>query len=542
MTLYRSNKKTIVFVLTVLIVGLTIFYIYKNKTDIKQPQNVVIEVAGDINFPPFEYLDENHIYVGFNVDLIRAVALRSGIEIKFNPMKWEDACEKLKRGEVDIIEGMKRTSERDKLYDFSEEILTNSQSIFVLADNNYLNKYEDLTRSTVAIQKGDVAINNLRSMERVNIIFTKDQEDAFKKLLNKEVDAFIGNTLTGVYYANKLSINNKIKIVDAPLNPTSYSIAVKKGDKATLELLNKGIKEIKENGTYDMIYRKWFGQSFKYANWYVRNTLKYSLIAMCIFFVILFFLYMWNDKLKEEVEKKTKSLEMANESLRKKDRMESLGILMAGIAHEIRNPLTSIKTYAELLPKKYDNPKFREMISKDIPYEIERLNSLINELLEYSKPKKAFKENVNIYEIIEKILALIGNKIQKESVKINIDIPKDVFVYADKNHLKQIIINLILNGIEAINKEEKSINISSMESLGKTYLMIEDNGCGMDKEELNKIYDPFYTTKASGTGLGLFVCYQLMEENNGKIHVSSSKDEGTSFILEFKSLGDDKNV
>ncbi|KGK88901.1 transporter substrate-binding domain-containing protein [Clostridium sp. HMP27] len=540
--MYRSNKKTIVFVLTVLIVGLTIFYIYKNKTDIKQPQNVVIEVAGDINFPPFEYLDENHIYVGFNVDLIRAVALRSGIEIKFNPMKWEDACEKLKRGEVDIIEGMKRTSERDKLYDFSEEILTNSQSIFVLADNNYLNKYEDLTRSTVAIQKGDVAINNLRSMERVNIIFTKDQEDAFKKLLNKEVDAFIGNTLTGVYYANKLSINNKIKIVDAPLNPTSYSIAVKKGDKATLELLNKGIKEIKENGTYDMIYRKWFGQSFKYANWYVRNTLKYSLIAMCIFFVILFFLYMWNDKLKEEVEKKTKSLEMANESLRKKDRMESLGILMAGIAHEIRNPLTSIKTYAELLPKKYDNPKFREMISKDIPYEIERLNSLINELLEYSKPKKAFKENVNIYEIIEKILALIGNKIQKESVKINIDIPKDVFVYADKNHLKQIIINLILNGIEAINKEEKSINISSMESLGKTYLMIEDNGCGMDKEELNKIYDPFYTTKASGTGLGLFVCYQLMEENNGKIHVSSSKDEGTSFILEFKSLGDDKNV
>lgn len=538
----RSNKKTLAFVLTVLIVGLAIFYIYKNKSDIKQPQNVVLEVAGDINFPPFEYLDENHIYVGFNVDLIRAVALRIGIEVKFNPMKWEDACEKLKLGEVDIIEGMKRTTERDNLYDFSEEILTNSQSIFVLADNNYLNKYEDLTRNTVAIQKGDVAINNLRNIERVNIIFTKDQEEAFKKLLNKEVDAFIGNTLTGVYYANKLSINNKLKIVGGPLNSTSYSIAVKKGDKATLELLNRGLKEIKENGTYDMIYRKWFGQSFKYSNWYVRNTLKYSLIAVCIFLVILFSLYMWNEKLKEEVEKKTKSLEMANESLRKKDRMESLGILMAGIAHEIRNPLTSIKTYAELLPKKYDNPKFREMISKDIPYEIERLNNLINELLEYSKPKKAFKENTNLYEVIEKILALTANKIQKENVKINIDIPKKIFIYADKDHLKQIIINLILNGIESLNKDQKLINISTMESLGKTYLMIEDNGCGMDKEELNKIYDPFYTTKASGTGLGLFVCYQLMEENNGKIHVSSAKDEGTSFILEFKSLGDDKNV
>lgn len=538
----RITKKRLLFILIISIIGLTIFYIYKNKSDIKQPQNVVLEVAGDINFPPFEYLDENHTYVGFNVDLIRAVALRSGIEVKFTPMKWEDACEKLKQGEVDIIEGMKRTAERDKLYDFSEEILTNSQSIFVLDENNYLNKYEDLTRHTVAIQKGDVAINNLRSMERVNIIFTKDQEDAFKKLLNKEVDAFIGNTLTGVYYANKLSINNKLKIVGGPLNSTAYSIAVRKGDKATLELLNKGIKEIKENGTYDMIYRKWFGQSFKYSNWYVRNTLKYSLIAISIFLIVLFSMYMWNDKLKEEVEKKTKSLEMANESLRKKDRMESLGILMAGIAHEIRNPLTSIKTYAELLPKKYDNPKFREMISKDIPFEIERLNNLINELLEYSKPKKALKESVNIYEIIEKILALITNKIQKENVKINIDIPKGIFVYADKNHLKQIIINLVLNGIEALNKEQKLINISIMEGLGKTYLVIEDNGCGMDKEELNKIYDPFYTTKASGTGLGLFVCYQLMEENNGKIHVSSAKNEGTSFILEFKSLGDGESV
>lgn len=536
------SKKRLIFILIIPIIVSATFYIYKNKSGIKQPQSVVLEVAGDINFPPFEYLDESHTYVGFNVDLIRAVALRSGIEVKFTPMKWEDACEKLKQGEVDIIEGMKRTAERDKLYDFSEEILTNSQSIFVLNENNYLNKYEDLVRHTVAIQKGDVAINNLQSMGRVKIIFTKDQEDAFKKLLSKEVDAFIGNTLTGVYYANKLSINNKLKIVGGPLNSTAYSIAVRKGDKATLELLNKGIKEIKENGTYDMIYTKWFGQSFKYSNWYVRNTFKYSLIAMCIFLIVLFLMYMWNDKLKEEVEKKTKSLEMANESLRKKDRMESLGILMAGIAHEIRNPLTSIKTYVELLPKKYDNPKFREMISKDIPYEIERLNNLINELLEYSKPKKAFKEKVNIYEIIEKILALIANKIQKESVKINIDIPKDVLVYADKNHLKQIIINLILNGIESINKEEKSINISTMESLGKTYLMIEDNGCGMDKDELNKIYDPFYTTKASGTGLGLFVCYQLMAENNGKIHVSSTKDEGTSFILEFKSLGDDKNV
>ncbi|WP_027626826.1 transporter substrate-binding domain-containing protein [Clostridium lundense] len=625
---------------------------YLNNKD----KNKVFKVAGDINFPPFEYVDEKGVYTGFNVDIIRAVALRGGIEVQFFPMNWEEACEKLKEGKIDIIQGMKYTKEREKFYDFSEGYLENSQSIFTLNNNQDISSYEKLENRKVAIQEGDVAISNLKTFSNVKIVFTKDQEEAFKKLLNGDVDAYIGNSLIGVNYIDKLNVRNKIKIVDTPLNSTDYSIAVKKGNTSTLNLINTSLKEIKNNGTYEMIYRKWFGYSISYPKWHVQKMLKIASLIIVIFSIAILAFYRWNDVLKEEVKKQTFKLKEANidllkkneqvigekefreeilnrmyngiitidkeetisfiniealnmlklnkhqvlgkdyketiigdiflihdneaknmekeieigekriyisykislmnssdkyagetiisfrditeeklaqETIRTKDKMQSLGTLVSGIAHEIRNPLTSIKTYAELIPKKYDNPRFREMISIDIPKEIERLNNLINDLLEYSRPRKPFKESVNLLGALNGIMVLINDKILKSNIDVKINIDKDVYIFMDKNHLKQVLINLILNSIESMDKEYKSINIYTEKQDERLLLCIEDNGCGIDEIDIEKIYNPFYTTKATGTGLGLFVIYQLLSENNVRISLESAKDKGTKFLLEF---------
>ena len=226
---------------------------------------------------------------------------------------------------------------------------------------------------------------------------------------------------------------------------------------------------------------------------------------------------------------------LAQEAIRTKDKMQSLGTLLSGIAHEIRNPLTSIKTYAELIPKKYDNPKFREMISIDIPKEIERLNSLINDLLEYSRPRKPFKENINLLESLNEILLLIKDKALKNNVDIKINVGKDIHIFMDKNHLKQVMINLILNSIESMDKKYKVINIYTKIEGKKIVLYVEDNGCGIDEKDMDKIYNPFYTTKANGTGLGLFVIYQLLLENQVSISLQSYKNQGTKFLLEFQN-------
>jgi signal transduction histidine kinase/ABC-type amino acid transport substrate-binding protein len=648
-------KKLLIVLISILaITSLILIYHFKSNNVLPgKSDHIVLRVAGDINFPPYEYADENGVYTGFNVDIMRAIALSTGIDIKFYPMSWYDACEQLKSGDVDVIEGMKVATDRDEYFEFSKEYLENSQSIFVVDDNNDINKFEDLKNKRVVIQQGDVAVNNLNTLNNVNIINTNDQEQAINKLLSGEADAYIGNTLTGVFFINKLDIKNKIKIVGKILNPTKYSIAVKYGDVETLSVVNSGLKEIKKNGTYDKIYRKWFGQPVNVPSWYIQRIIFSSAIVIIILAIIMFLFYKWNSRLKKEVNKQTREIHASNnvllkkniqiklerdfrdkilnnvfsgivtinkqgeitftnklaevilkseligkqsedtpiseiinykvpnknsgekeflldnkkfyinykvdilsnvyenmdqtivifrditeeklmqENMRTKDKMQSLGNLISSIAHEIRNPLTSIRAYVELIPKKFDNPKFREMVCKDIPTEIDRLNSLINDLLEYSRPQKPFREKTDLSEVVNKVILLLKNKLQTENIIIENNIIKNTVLFIDKNQLRQVLINIVLNAVECLDKQDKKIIIWSKANNNSVLLYIRDNGCGMQEETINKIFNPFFTTKDTGTGLGLFISYQLLSENNATIEVQSGIDEGTTFIIKF---------
>lgn len=657
--IYLVIPLVIIIVVLVLVSNLT-----GKEIPVKQDRYIVLKVAGDNNFPPYEYIDENSSYTGFNVDIMRVIALTTGIDIQFHPMSWNDACEKLKNGEVDIIEGMKYTKDRDRYYDFSSEYLENSQSIFVLSNNRTINEFEDLKYKKVAIQKGDIAVSNLNELKDVNIKYTDNQEQAIQALLKGTADAYIGNTLTGVFLINKIGARNGIKIVGKTLNPTKYSLAVKNGDTETLDIINKGLKEIKRNGTYDKIYRKWFGQPVNMPSWYINRMIFFSSMIILVLTIIMLVFYRWNSALKKEVDKQTRKINTANEilvkknsriklerdfreqilnnifsgvatinsegiisftnrlaqtilntnktnltgkhfedtlikeffswddvnednrikelminnrkvylsykvsllnstdkdmneaiiifrdmteevlmqeNIRTKDKLQSLGNLVSGIAHEIRNPLTSIKTYAELIPRKFDNPKFRTMVSRDIPQEIDRLNTLINDLLEYSRPRKPFKERILLCDAVNGAMLLLKNKVENEKIVIENYIDKEIFVCIDKNHFRQVLINIILNAIESMDKAERKIELSSESSNDNIFLFIKDNGCGIDEESMNKIFNPFYTTKPTGTGLGLFVSYQLLSENNAEIMLDSTAGIGTTFTIKFKDTEVDNN-
>lgn len=652
--------KKIIYIAIITSIVLTAFLVSNSdarQVPFNQSKNKVFKIAGDSNFPPYEYIDENGNFTGFNVDIMRAIALATGADIQFYPMEWNEACDKLKNGEVDIIEGMKYTKDRDKIYDFSDAYLENSQSIFVLSGTEDINSFEDLRYKKVVVQQGDVAVLNLKVLDGVDIIYTSDQEQAINKLLKREVDAYIGNTLTGIYFLNKNGSKDEISIVGKALNITKYSIAVKEGDTETLNIINTGLKQIMKDDTYDKIYRKWFGQYVYSPVWQIKKLLFLALTVILIFTIVVLIFYKWNSSLKKEVDRQTYKINEANrilikkndrikqerdfreeilnnifsgvvtinrygiitftnklaesilnvksssllnknyedtlikkiflpdglhqktgkkefitddrkkylnykisllsssdkemnetiiifqditeeklmqETIRTKDKLHSLGNLVSSIAHEIRNPLTSIKTYAELIPKKYDNPKFRVMVSKDIPYEIDRLNTMINDLLEYSRPRKPFKERILLCDAIDSVLVLLRSKTEKADIKVFNEVGKDTYIFIDKNHFRQVLINILLNAIESMDKYDKKIIISSYIKDNKVYLSISDNGCGIASESIDKIFNPFYTTKPSGTGIGLFVSYQLMSENNGQIKVDSTPGEGTTFSIEFE--------
>jgi len=221
------------------------------------------------------------------------------------------------------------------------------------------------------------------------------------------------------------------------------------------------------------------------------------------------------------------------ETLARKNRMEALGVLLLNVAHEVRNPLTSIKNFIELLPDNINDMEFREALLYHVPNQVKYINKLLSDLLEYSKPKNADVRAVKVKELLEiEILESIYKTIKDEK-KFNVDIilSNDFELSVDPHHLKQILINLIINSIEAIDIQG-NIKIDAYEDGNMKVLTIEDDGEKIPKSILSKIFDPFFTTKSKGTGLGLFICYQLMKENNGLIEILNT-DKGVKVSLIF---------
>jgi polar amino acid transport system substrate-binding protein len=220
--------------------------------------------------------------------------------------------------------------------------------------------------------------------------------------------------------------------------------------------------------------------------------------------------------------------------LARKDRMQALGLMIAGLAHEIRNPLTSIKFLVDLIPYKLDNQNFRKKFMEIVPDEINRLSSLITDLLEYSKPKGFFRELADVKEIFYNINMLFSKHFKDKNIYLSMDIDDDLKIYADKHQVKQVFINLILNSIEAI-ESGGNIHVIGRKSNQFALITIEDEGTGISKENLEKIMDPFFTTKSYGTGLGLFICYQIILENEGYINVESRLQKGTKVMIKLPS-------
>lgn len=238
------------------------------------------------------------------------------------------------------------------------------------------------------------------------------------------------------------------------------------------------------------------------------------------------------------------------EQLFSQEKSQALSQLVAGVAHEIRNPLTSIKTFVELIPSKLNSLQFQKELSTHVPKEIERLNKLVEELIDYAKPTNAHKETIEVVELISTCSILFQQMIQNKGIKLETQLEKGMLIEADPNQLKQVIINIILNGIEAIEDKikrlknnrdvlsgELQLTIKAWQEGENVYIQIIDQGIGMTVEETRRAFDPFYTTKAKGTGLGLALSKQFIQENQGELKLESKLGQGTKITLCFNKKG-----
>jgi signal transduction histidine kinase len=249
----------------------------------------------------------------------------------------------------------------------------------------------------------------------------------------------------------------------------------------------------------------------------------------------------------DEEREIARRLRESQEQLVRADRLASLGQLSASIAHEINNPLAGVLTYTKLLAKKISSGTFEKGTALDylakMESEVGRCSRIIRNLLDFSRQSAPTLKLVDVNQVIEQVLAMVGHQAQLQNVEIvrelNPSLPK---VMADSDKLQQVFTNLTLNAIQAMSAGGK-LTLRTSVADGQVEIDVQDTGTGISKENLSRLFTPFFTTKekGSGVGLGLAVVRGIIERHKGEIKVQSEVGKGTTFSVYLGVHGDEKS-
>ncbi len=231
----------------------------------------------------------------------------------------------------------------------------------------------------------------------------------------------------------------------------------------------------------------------------------------------------------------TKLKEIERKS-REKEKLAALGEMAAGLAHEIRNPLSSLYSAIQLLTSELTLPDEYQKLLQIAAKEIQRLNSLLSDFLLFARPNPPNKTEFQLYPFLQQLLLLSQKNQLLSKLQLSIDVPQDCPIYADSQMLHQVLLNLLLNAAEAIENSPSSrgkVRISATSDSRGTTITVEDDGSGIPPHLKDKIFKPFFSTKRGGTGLGLPVILRIVEAHSGKVELHNIEPHGTRFSLFF---------
>ena len=220
-------------------------------------------------------------------------------------------------------------------------------------------------------------------------------------------------------------------------------------------------------------------------------------------------------------------------------RLASIGRLAAGVAHEIRNPLSSIKGFATYFKERYQDVPQDQKTATIMIQEVDRLNRVVSQLLEFARPVSIKPQPTRLSAFIDDSSKLIETRAAEKGIVVTVNNSDRVDeVMTDPDRLNQVLLNIYLNAIESMdNGGELKIKLKSTKKSGDFEIQISDTGGGIDTQDLSKIFDPYYTTKSSGTGLGLAIAHNIVQAMGGKIEVASAPGTGTRFTIQIPISG-----
>lgn len=241
-----------------------------------------------------------------------------------------------------------------------------------------------------------------------------------------------------------------------------------------------------------------------------------------------------HERLRDEVARLRGELEKKNRQLRRRERLAALGEMAAGVAHEIRNPLGGIQLFASLLEKDLrHSPAQRRLVSK-IAQGVSSVESIVTDFLEFGRPRDPELRPLRVGAVVQEAVDLAVSRAEASGVRIEVDVPDHLQLVSDVAMIRRALLNLLLNAIEAARgtTEDAQVQIRAfLQEPEQIILTVADNGPGIPPELMDRIFNPFFTTKDRGTGLGLAIVHQAAESLGGHVAVSNAAAGGAVFSL-----------
>lgn len=531
------------------------------KSEQMNNRSSTIIVGGDYSFAPYEFLDKEGQPAGYNVELTKAIAEVMGVHVQIRLDKWSTVRNELRTGQIDVLQGMVFSESRNQTFDFSPPHTLTHQSIFSRKGAPKITSIQELNDKEVIVQNKGIMHDYLLTQGiKANLILVDTHADALRLLSSGKHQYAVVANLPGLYLGRELKLTNIVQ-VSKQVATVPYCYAVKKGNSELLTLFSEGLAIIKNTGRHQIIYDKWLG-GIETSGLAWDRVVRIGLIIGIPILLLISGIVIWNRSLQKRVTQRTEELRQHQQQLLQADKMASLGILVAGVAHEINNPnslilfntpvlIDSFKDAHSILEEHYrthddfmlgglEYSRMREEIPpmlQEIMGASRKIKRIVEDLKDFARQGDSdFTAEVDFNEVVKTSLRLVENSIKKATSNFQMFFAENLpLISANAQRVEQVVVNLILNACQALPNTSRGIAIRTYMDTQRYAVALEicDEGSGIAHEHLPNLTDPFFTTRRNigGTGLGLSVSYKIIQEHGGNLDFKSSPGQGTTATL-----------
>ena len=477
---------------------------------------------------------------GFAVEILDAVARHAGYKVTYQVTKtMREAYDLALNGEVDLMPNMGIAPARMDSFAFTRPVETFVVSIFVRADSHAIRNSADLAGRRVAVVERNMGLRLMKERGDAETVIFKDIRTALFDLVAGRVDAMIYPAPVLLDLAKQVGIERRIKIVGEPVLEVKRAIAVHPSRTEIHRRLSAAVDQFVATPEYQEIYLRWFGNPPEY--WSAKRVLTYAGGAL-ILVVLGFSLWHYrtiihlNRTLEDRVDQRTRALRAAEDELRRKERLATLGELTGTVAHELRNPLGSIVTSFAVIKSKLSvgNGDLARSFDR-AERNIDRCTGIIDELLEYAQIKPPNRLAINFDELVRETL---GEYRLPPGISLNTDyrLGQQV-VTTDPEQIRRIIVNFMDNACQAIEATaingvtKGHIQVSTRPAEEGVELSISDSGAGIPPDLLDQIFEPLFSTRPFGVGLGLPNAQNIVAAHGGRLNVTNEPTGGARITV-----------